>query len=158
MNTNHDFPIRIISQTGKVSPNRNPQKDVKSKILSDQEVIQKLTKAINMSYRSQGHMPPSNIDALIKEIKLIRPTLEKDIRDKNGEQIKRYLMPIIEQAKRNLEATKKKKEKQNRNSRVNKRMGLWKAPGSKRKSKSKSKGLKSKTNKKKSKSKSKGRK
>ena len=135
MNTNHDFPIRIISQTGKVSTNLNPKKDVKSKILSDREVKQKLTKAINMLYRSQGYLPPSNIDALIKEIKLIRPTLKKDIIEKNGEQIKRYLMPIVEQAKRNLEATKKKKENQNKNSRVNRRMGLFKAPGSKKKSK-----------------------
>ena len=154
MNTNHDFPIKIISQTGKVSPNRNPQKDVKSKILSEKEVNQKLTKAIHMLYRSQGYIPPSNIDALIKEIKLIRPTLEKDIRGKNDLEIKRYLMPIKEQAKRNLEDTKKKQEKQNKNSRVNRRMGLFKAPGSKKKSKGRQ------TTKKKSKSKrkSKGRK
>ena len=156
MNTNHDFPIEIIPQTGKVSPNLNSKKDVKSKILSVQEVKQKLTKAINMLYISQGYMPPSNIEALINEIKLLRSTLVKDIRDKNGEQIKNYLRPILEQAKRNLEATKKKKEKQNKNSRVNRRMGLWKAPGSKRKSKGR-KNKPSKTNKKKSKRKSKAR-
>jgi len=139
--------MRIIPQTGKVSPNLNSKKDVKSKILSEQEVNQKLTKAINMLYRSQGYLPPSNIDSLIKEIKLLRRKLEKDIRDKNGEQIKLYLRPILEQAKRNLEATKKKKETQ---SKTNRRMRLWKAPGSKKKSKVR----KSKTNKKR---KSKGR-
>ena len=110
MNTNHDFPIRIIPQTVKVSPNLNPLKDVKSKILSEQEIKQKLTKAINMLYRSQGYLPPSNIDALIKEIKLLRPKLEKDIIYKNDTDIKLYLRPILEQAKRNLEATKKRKK------------------------------------------------
>ena len=155
MNTNHDFPMHIIPRTGKVSPNLNPLKDVKSKILSEQEVKQKLTKAINMLYRSLGHMPPSNIDIIIKEIKLLRPKLEKDIRDKNDQDIKLYLRPILEQAKRNLEATKKKKEKQNKNSRVNRLPRLWKAPGSKGKKKSKVRKSKSrKTNKKR---KSKGR-